>query len=149
MLTLLIIIRFGCDVGQFSNSALGIMDTNLFDYKQTFGTGLGMTKAQRLQTGESSMTHAMGMSSCSHLCAGVPVTDIACPQSLSLLILMRTAGQCASELKTVGQTQPEPKVTPSGCSASRSKRSDLLRIARLLRMYHRVVQGIRIPDRSA
>ncbi|KAK9897360.1 peptidase C1B, bleomycin hydrolase [Cystobasidium minutum MCA 4210] len=50
---------FGCDVGQFSNTALGIMDTKLFDYKQTFGTGLGMSKAQRLQTGESSMTHAM------------------------------------------------------------------------------------------
>lgn len=57
---LLVATRFGCDVGQYSNSALGIMDTKLFDYKQTFGTDLGMTKAQRLQTGESSMTHAMG-----------------------------------------------------------------------------------------
>lgn len=54
--------RFGCDVGQFSNSGLGIMDTGLFDYKGTFGTNLGMSKAQRLQTGESAMTHAMGMS---------------------------------------------------------------------------------------
>lgn len=36
------------------------MDTALFDYQKTFGTNLGMNKAQRLQTGESSMTHAMG-----------------------------------------------------------------------------------------
>lgn len=36
------------------------MDCDLFDYANTFGTKLGMTKAQRLQTGESSMTHAMG-----------------------------------------------------------------------------------------
>jgi len=50
---------FGCDVGKCSNSALGVMDCDLFDYGNTFGTKLGMTKAQRLQTGESSMTHAM------------------------------------------------------------------------------------------
>merc|ERR1711881_668133 len=50
---------FGCDVGKCSNSALDVMDCDLFDYGNTFGTKLGMTKAQRLQTGESSMTHAM------------------------------------------------------------------------------------------
>lgn len=36
------------------------MDTKLFEYEKTFGTGLGMSKAERLQTGESAMTHAMG-----------------------------------------------------------------------------------------
>lgn len=35
------------------------MDDKLFDYAGTFGTKLGMTKAQRLHTGESQMTHAM------------------------------------------------------------------------------------------
>lgn len=35
------------------------MDCNLYDFMNTFGTNLGMNKAQRLQTGESSMTHAM------------------------------------------------------------------------------------------
>lgn len=54
------ITRFGCDVDQFSSHALGIMDTALFDFKKTFGTNLGMSKAQRLQTGDSFMTHAMG-----------------------------------------------------------------------------------------
>lgn len=41
---------FGCDVGQASNSQLGIMDTALFDLQTPFGVTLGMTKAQRLQT---------------------------------------------------------------------------------------------------
>lgn len=52
--------RFGCDVGKCSNTALGIMDDKLFDYENTFGVGLNMSKAERLSTGESSMTHAMG-----------------------------------------------------------------------------------------
>lgn len=50
---------FGCDVGEFSDSNLGIMDVDLFDYKSAFGFGFNMTKAQRIDLGESSMTHAM------------------------------------------------------------------------------------------
>lgn len=51
---------FGCDVGKFSDRASGIMDTELVDYELGLGTSLlGMTKAQRLLTGESQMTHAM------------------------------------------------------------------------------------------
>ncbi|KAG8906818.1 hypothetical protein FRC01_007891, partial [Tulasnella sp. 417] len=50
---------FGCDVGQFSHSALGIMDTALYEYESAFNIKVTLTKAQRLQTGESSMTHAM------------------------------------------------------------------------------------------
>lgn len=53
-------IFFGCDVGKFSNTKSGVMDTALFDYENGLGTGLlGMNKAERLLTGESQMTHAM------------------------------------------------------------------------------------------
>lgn len=54
---------FGSDVGQFSDSASGIMDLDLFNYDLGFGLGrdmlLGMSKAQRLVAKESQMTHAM------------------------------------------------------------------------------------------
>lgn len=50
---------FGSDVGKFSSSAEGIMDTNAWDYELAFNTSLGMTKAERLRTGASLMTHAM------------------------------------------------------------------------------------------
>jgi bleomycin hydrolase len=50
---------FGSDVGKYSDSTKGIMDTDLFDYELGFNIKLGMTKAERLQTGESQMTHAM------------------------------------------------------------------------------------------
>ncbi|RDL41654.1 putative Cysteine proteinase 1, mitochondrial [Venustampulla echinocandica] len=52
-------IFFGCDVGKYSNSKFGIMDTDLIDYELGFNVQLGMSKAQRLMTGESQMTHAM------------------------------------------------------------------------------------------
>lgn len=53
-------IFFGSDVGQFSSSASGIMDTNLYSYDLGFNTSLlAMSKAERLTTGESQMTHAM------------------------------------------------------------------------------------------
>ncbi|KAJ4147758.1 hypothetical protein LMH87_002264 [Akanthomyces muscarius] len=51
---------FGCDVGQFSDKDLGVMDTELFNYQVGINTNLlGMNKAERLMTGESRMTHAM------------------------------------------------------------------------------------------
>ncbi|KAG8771249.1 hypothetical protein FRC15_003543 [Serendipita sp. 397] len=50
---------FGCDVGKFSNSPLGIMDVDIYDYEKAFGVTFGLTKAERLQSSESSMTHAM------------------------------------------------------------------------------------------
>lgn len=51
---------FGCDVGKLSNSTLGVMDLDLIDYELGFNVGvLGMSKADRLRTGESAMTHAM------------------------------------------------------------------------------------------
>ncbi|KAM0790648.1 hypothetical protein ACM66B_004508 [Microbotryomycetes sp. NB124-2] len=50
---------FGCDVGKSSSSALGILDTNLYDLEECFSTSVKMTKAERLRTGDSEMTHAM------------------------------------------------------------------------------------------
>lgn len=50
---------FGCDVGKYSDSTKGIMDTDLVDFELGFNVTLGMSKAQRLITGESAMTHAM------------------------------------------------------------------------------------------
>ena len=52
-------IFFGSDVGKQSDSAKGIMDTALVDYELGFNVKLGMSKAERLMTGESAMTHAM------------------------------------------------------------------------------------------
>ncbi|GAW01779.1 peptidase C1B bleomycin hydrolase [Lentinula edodes] len=53
---------FGCDVGKSSERNLGLMDTTLFQYEDTFDITLGLTKAQRLEIGESAMTHAMVIS---------------------------------------------------------------------------------------
>ncbi|TFY65547.1 hypothetical protein EVG20_g5548 [Dentipellis fragilis] len=53
---------FGCDVGKFSESSTGIMDTDLFDYENAFDIKLQLSKADRLQTAESQMTHAMVIS---------------------------------------------------------------------------------------
>ncbi|KNZ49087.1 bleomycin hydrolase [Puccinia sorghi] len=61
---------FGCDVGKMSSSAYGIMDTKLFvrvlmlipaslDYESAFGVTPQLSKSERLQTGDSAMTHAM------------------------------------------------------------------------------------------
>ncbi|KAJ4468199.1 peptidase C1B, bleomycin hydrolase [Lentinula aciculospora] len=53
---------FGCDVGKSSERNLGLMDTTLFQYEDTFDITLGLTKAQRLEINESAMTHAMVIS---------------------------------------------------------------------------------------
>ena len=50
---------FGSDVGKYSDSTRGIMDTKLYDYELGFNVRLGLSKTERLQTKESSMTHAM------------------------------------------------------------------------------------------
>lgn len=52
-------IFFGSDVGQQSDVRKGIMDTDLIDYELGFNVKLGLSKAERLLTGESQMTHAM------------------------------------------------------------------------------------------
>ena len=53
------VVWFGCDVGQFHEKDLGIMDTNGIQAGLLFDTDFPMTKAQRLDYGESLMTHAM------------------------------------------------------------------------------------------
>nr|WP_229745607.1 C1 family peptidase [Pullulanibacillus pueri] len=50
---------FGCDVGKYSNSQYGIMDTDLYQYEEAFGFPFQMTKAERLDYKSSIMTHAM------------------------------------------------------------------------------------------
>ena len=65
-------IFFGSDVGKFSNSSAGIMDTDLIDYELGFNIRLGLSKAERLMTSESQMTHAMVLTAV-HLVNGKPV----------------------------------------------------------------------------
>ncbi|MCH5462252.1 C1 family peptidase [Secundilactobacillus sp. HBUAS58055] len=50
---------FGCDVGQSSDRQKGIMDTNTYKKNELLDMDLSMTKAERLDYGESLMTHAM------------------------------------------------------------------------------------------
>ena len=50
---------FGCDVGKRSFRDGGLMDTGIYDVETLFDTYFPMTKAERLEYGQSLMTHAM------------------------------------------------------------------------------------------
>ncbi|MBI4712661.1 MAG: C1 family peptidase [Planctomycetes bacterium] len=50
---------FGCDVGKGLFRDGGIMHTRMFEYDKLLGTEFGMNKAQRVDYGDSLMTHAM------------------------------------------------------------------------------------------
>ncbi len=50
---------FGCDVGKMQDREGGMMAADLYDYRSVVGMPLEMTKAERLDYGESLMTHAM------------------------------------------------------------------------------------------
>ena len=50
---------FGCDVGKSSSRDEGLLDTEAYNLENLLDTGFGMTKAERLDYGESLMTHAM------------------------------------------------------------------------------------------
>ncbi|WP_125980558.1 C1 family peptidase [Loigolactobacillus iwatensis] len=50
---------FGSDVGQSSDRKVGIMDPEIYKADELFDVDFGMTKAERLDYGESLMTHAM------------------------------------------------------------------------------------------
>ncbi len=50
---------FGCDVGARMDREGGLLDTASYDYENTLQIKLGMTKAERLDYGQSLMTHAM------------------------------------------------------------------------------------------
>lgn len=50
---------FGCDVGQSSDRTSGVMALDTYDLEGLFSTTFPLDKAQRLEYGESLMTHAM------------------------------------------------------------------------------------------
>jgi len=50
---------FGCDVGKFLDRDSGWMDDQMFDYDLVYGSVSHLSKAERLDYGESLMTHAM------------------------------------------------------------------------------------------
>lgn len=50
---------FGCDVGKMSHRDLGIMDLDLYDYDEALSKIDDFDKADRLNYGESLLTHAM------------------------------------------------------------------------------------------
>ena len=50
---------FGCDVGKHFHKNLGVMDMAIFDYELFYSTKFPMTKGDRLEYGDSQMTHAM------------------------------------------------------------------------------------------
>ena len=53
------VVWFGSDVGQFSERTSGLMDLHALDVAGLFDTNFPLNKAQRLDYGESRMTHAM------------------------------------------------------------------------------------------
>jgi bleomycin hydrolase len=53
------VVWFGCDVGKMEERDAGVLAEGLYDYATVLGMPLGMSKAQRLDYGESQMTHAM------------------------------------------------------------------------------------------
>lgn len=59
---------FGCDTSKQCNSDLGIWDAHLYDFDAVYDVELDLTKAERLQYGDSLMTHAM-------LLVGVDILD--------------------------------------------------------------------------
>ncbi|KAM5472249.1 bleomycin hydrolase [Microsporum audouinii] len=63
---------FSCDVGKFSDRKRGIMDPALYDYSLSFNIQFGMSKAGRLKTGETAMTHAIVLTGV-HVENGKPV----------------------------------------------------------------------------
>ncbi|KAG7881921.1 hypothetical protein KL935_002126 [Ogataea polymorpha] len=63
---------FGCDVGKFGKTDLGLLDVDSWDYQLGFGTDMHLNKKQRLMTGSSQMTHAMVLVGV-HLVDGKPV----------------------------------------------------------------------------
>jgi bleomycin hydrolase len=64
---------FGCDVGQDSDRLSGLMATGILEYESAFNITLGLTKAERVLVGESSMTHAMVITAVHLDSAGKPV----------------------------------------------------------------------------
>ena len=64
---------FGCDVGKMLDRDLGILDLGVYDYGLIYGTDFHLNKAERLDYGQSCMTHAMVL-------AGVDLDEEGTPQ---------------------------------------------------------------------
>ena len=54
---------FECDSDQSMDSTKGVADVDLYDYKAAYGFGMNMTKAQRLESRESVVSHDRSRSS--------------------------------------------------------------------------------------
>ncbi|ODV86238.1 hypothetical protein CANARDRAFT_231713 [[Candida] arabinofermentans NRRL YB-2248] len=63
---------FGSDVGKFEDTTIGLLDVESWDYQLGFGSGMNLSKKQRLLSGSSQMTHAMVLTGV-HLIDGKPV----------------------------------------------------------------------------
>jgi bleomycin hydrolase len=50
---------FGCDVGQMLERKLGIMDLSIYNYEELLDTTFNLSKADRVNYGDSCLTHAM------------------------------------------------------------------------------------------
>ena len=50
---------FGCDVGQMLERKSGIMDSSIYSYEEVLNTAFNLTKADRVNYGDSCLTHAM------------------------------------------------------------------------------------------
>ncbi|MBC3185654.1 C1 family peptidase [Corynebacterium sp. zg-331] len=50
---------FGCETTRQAERETGVWAADLYDYEAVYGVEMGMTKEQRLRTGESLMEHAM------------------------------------------------------------------------------------------
>lgn len=59
---------FGCDVGKMMDRKLGIMDLNLFEYREVYDTDFSLDKASRLEYHQTAMNHAM-------LFTGIDIVD--------------------------------------------------------------------------
>lgn len=67
---------FGCDVGKYLDRQTGIMDLDQYHYEKTLGEcdSLSLTKAERLDYGESLLTHAMVLTGVNLDSEGKPIT---------------------------------------------------------------------------
>ena len=63
---------FGCDVGKFGDTNMGLLDVESWDYDLGFGIDMKLNKKQRLLAGSSQMTHAMVLTGV-HAIDGKPI----------------------------------------------------------------------------
>lgn len=63
---------FGCDVGKFGDTNMGLLDVESWDYNLAFQIDMNMNKKQRLLAGSSQMTHAMVLTGV-HVIDGKPI----------------------------------------------------------------------------